>query len=153
MTSKPLTGRKVFAITASAFAVIIGVNFFMAWSAVSTFPGLEVGNSYVASQSFDADRAAQEGLGWSAELRYVDNHLVLEITDDDGAPVEVDSLSAILGRSTHVRDDFAPMFQFENGVYRAPAVSLGGGNWNLRFTAVASDGTEFRQRLVLYVRG
>ena len=49
-----LTGRKVFFITAGAFAVIIGVNVTMAVLAVGTFPGLEVKNSYVASQSFDA---------------------------------------------------------------------------------------------------
>jgi nitrogen fixation protein FixH len=53
-----MTGRKVLAITVSAFGVIIAVNFLLAYKAVSTFPGLEVPNSYVASQTFDADRAA-----------------------------------------------------------------------------------------------
>ena len=42
-----ITGKYVFAITASAFAVIIGVNLVLAFKAVSTFPGLEVKNSYV----------------------------------------------------------------------------------------------------------
>ncbi|MDZ4134978.1 MAG: FixH family protein, partial [Paracoccaceae bacterium] len=41
-----LTGRKVLVITVSAFAVIIGVNLLLAYKAVSTFPGLEVKNSY-----------------------------------------------------------------------------------------------------------
>ena len=47
-----------------AFGVIIAVNLTLAFNAVRTFPGLEVKNSYVASQSFDADRAAQNALGW-----------------------------------------------------------------------------------------
>ena len=47
-----LTGKHVLAITVSAFAVIIGVNVLLAVKAVSTFPGLEVDNSYVASQGF-----------------------------------------------------------------------------------------------------
>ena len=55
---KQLTGRKVLLIMCSAFAVIIGVNLTLAFQAVATFPGLEVKNSYVASQSFDDDRAA-----------------------------------------------------------------------------------------------
>ncbi len=51
----------------SAFAVIIAVNLVLAFKAVRTFPGLEVENSYVASQTFDAERTAQEALGLDAE--------------------------------------------------------------------------------------
>ena len=47
--SQELTGQKVLAITATGFAIIIGVNITMAYSALSTFPGLVVKNSYVAS--------------------------------------------------------------------------------------------------------
>ena len=66
-----ITGKHVLAITVSAFAVIIGVNVVMAWKAISTFPGLEVKNSYVASQTFDADRAAQQALGWTLVPEYL----------------------------------------------------------------------------------
>ncbi|MFN7052645.1 MAG: FixH family protein, partial [Gemmobacter sp.] len=59
-----ITGRQVFAFTAGAFGIIIAVNVLMAYKAVSTFPGLEVKNSYVASQNFDTERRAQEALGW-----------------------------------------------------------------------------------------
>ena len=65
---KPLTGRKVFAIFAGAFALIIGVNLFMAWNAIGTFPGLETKNAYVANQTFDDERAAQEALGWETSV-------------------------------------------------------------------------------------
>ena len=51
--TRPLTGKHVLAITLVAFGVIIGVNVLMAVKAVGTFPGLEVANSYVASQDFD----------------------------------------------------------------------------------------------------
>lgn len=67
---KPLTGRHVLAITLAAFGVIIAVNVLMAVKAVRTFPGLEVANSYVASQSFDRDRAVQTALGWRVEADY-----------------------------------------------------------------------------------
>ena len=51
-----LTGGHVLAMFVAMFGVIITVNMILAFSAVKTFPGLEVKNSYVASQSFDRDR-------------------------------------------------------------------------------------------------
>ena len=151
MSTKPLTGRKVFAITASAFAVIIGVNLFMAWNAIRTFPGLEVKNSYVASQSFDVDRAAQQALGWKAATWLDGDELVLSLTAKNGLPASVVDVRAILGRPTHVQDDTSPNFVRAGGVYRAK-VNLGAGNWALRVIATAENGTEFRQRLALYVK-
>ena len=68
--ARELTGAKVFAITAGAFGVIIAVNVVLAVKAVQTFPGLEVANSYVASQSFDAERTAQQKLGLALDYRY-----------------------------------------------------------------------------------
>ena len=65
-----LTGWHVLGIFGGAFGVIIGVNIALAVNAVSTFPGLEVANSYVASQTFDKRRAAQDKAGWKpAEVR------------------------------------------------------------------------------------
>ena len=81
-----LTGRKVFALFATGFAIIIAVNLTLAWNAVSSFPGLETRNSYVASQRFDADRAAQEALGWRAVAHLTDGAVTLEIVDTTGLP-------------------------------------------------------------------
>lgn len=150
MTTKPLTGRKVFAITASAFGVIIAVNLFMAAMAVGTFPGLETKNSYVASQKFDADRAAQTALGWRVSAEAAEGRLHLTILDAHGTPVNPASLDATLGRATHVADDRTPVFAFDGTRHSAPA-DLAPGNWNLRLTATAHDGTAFRQRVVIYV--
>ena len=49
-----IKGWHVFATFAAAFGIIISVNLTLAFKAVATFPGLEVRNSYIASQSFDA---------------------------------------------------------------------------------------------------
>jgi len=151
MATREITGRHVLFFTTGAFGIIIAVNFFMAYSAVSTFPGVEAKNSYVASQSFQADRAAQEALGWDVRAEAENGELVLSITGADGAPVEVADLNATLGRATHVHDDRTPEFVWRDGAYVAPA-DLGPGNWNLRMTAVAADGTPFRQRVVIYVK-
>lgn len=148
--TKELTGRHVALIFCGAFSIIIGVNLLLAYSAVSTFPGLEVKNSYVASQSFDKDREAQDALGWSVRAEARSGQLLLSVTDASGNPVEVAKLEATLGRATHVRDDSTPDFTFDGTRYVA-AANLAPGNWNIRMVAHAEDGTVFRQRVVLHV--
>lgn len=147
---RPLTGWHVLAIFIAAFGVIIAVNLTLAFNAVQSFPGLETRNSYVASQSFDARREAQQALGWQVGATAQDGRLRLEITDPQGQPVQVGDLQAVLGRATHVKDDRAPAFRFDGRAYLAEA-EIGPGNWNLRITARALDGTVFAQRVVLRV--
>jgi nitrogen fixation protein FixH len=149
MAERKITGRHVFFGFAAAFGVIIGVNLVLAYSAVTTFPGLEVKNSYVASQEFNVRKAAQEGLGWHIEADHADGTLLLHITDDAGVPVEVASLEATVGRATHVFDDQTPDFRFDGQAYVAP-VDLGDGNWNIRMKATSEDGTLFQQRVILH---
>lgn len=151
MTSeRKLTGWHALAIFGSAFAVIISVNLVLAYSAVSTFPGLEVKNSYVASQAFDDRRTEQEALGWSVTAQAKGGLLILRIVDADGRPVQAGSLDAVLGRATHVQDDRKPEFSFDGQAYVARE-SLRPGNWNIRMKATALDGTLFEQRVVLHV--
>lgn len=148
-----LTGRHVLGITVGAFAVIIGVNVLMAWKAVSTFPGLEVQNSYVASQQFEAARQAQEALGWSLTETYeAGRGLELRFTDAAGQPVQVEGLEVLVGRTTSAAADQRPAFLREAGAYVAE-IDLAPGKWMLHVSAAAADGTRFQQRLDLYVKG
>jgi len=89
METREFTGKHALMIFGGAFSVIITVNLAIAYNAVSTFPGLEVKNSYVASQHFDAKREAQLRLGWSVRADARDGQVILSITDAEGAPVEV----------------------------------------------------------------
>lgn len=148
MAVRQITGRHVLVGFVAAFSLIISVNLVLAWSAVKTFPGLEVKNSYVASQQFDERRAAQEALGWTVRAEHAGDELRLLITDKYG-PVSVSSIDATVGRATHVYDDQTPAFAFDGTAYVAP-VTLGEGNWNIRMVAIAKDGTEFTQRVVLH---
>ena len=145
-----LKGWHVLAMFAGGFGVIIGVNVALAVSAVRTFPGVEVANSYVASQSFDADRAAQDALGWEVTADASDDALRLAIADPDGEPVRPAGLNALLGRATNVSEDRIPTFEWDGTAFVAPEV-LAPGNWNLRVEMVAEDGTVFRRRIVLRV--
>ncbi|MGB8622018.1 MAG: FixH family protein [Paracoccaceae bacterium] len=152
MSAKPLTGRKVFLFTAGAFAVIIAVNFYMAFMAVDTFPGLEVENGYVASQEFDTRLAEQKALGWVLDTGYADGKVLLSFRRQDGAAVIPKDFTVLIGRTTEARDDVRPKFTGYAGNYSAP-VDLTRGKWMMLVEATAADGTPFRQRIDLYVKG
>lgn len=143
-----LTGPRTFAIFAAGFGIIIAVNITMAVNAVRTFPGLETKNSYVASQQFDSARTAQEALGWTAAAHLTHSAVTLDLRDATGAPVSDAILTATLGRATNVAQDVVPAFTFDGALWSAP-VTLPPGNWDLRLTAVAADGTPFAKRLKL----
>jgi nitrogen fixation protein FixH len=148
---REITGRQVLIGTVAAFGVIIAANLTLAVSAVRTFPGLEVKNSYEASQVFDRERAAQLALGWTVSAEVVGGELRLSITDAGGQPVDPPMLEAVFGKATHVKSDVTPDFAFVNGIHVAP-ITAAAGNWNLRLKAVAEDGTTFHQRIVVPVR-
>lgn len=152
-TGRKLTGWHVLAIFVGAFGIIIAVNVYMAVEAVSTFPGLETHNSYVASQEFDRNRAAQEALGWEVRPTLSGGALMLMVTDQaTGLPVAVRDAGGILGRATNVSEDQDLVFrQTMNGGYVADVGDLDFGKWELRLEAHAKDGTLFRQTIEMYV--
>ncbi|TDK41369.1 FixH family protein [Antarcticimicrobium luteum] len=152
MSERKFTGRHALMLFVGAFGVIIAVNLTLAYSAISTFPGLEVRNSYVASQEFDDRRAAQEALGWTVNVSYTGGLVIMAVTDSAGAPVRAARIEATVGRATERRDDVAPAFEFDGTAYVAPA-ELRPGKWDLRLKALAGNGTEFTQRLVFFVKG
>lgn len=152
MAQREFTGRHALMVFVGAFGIIIGVNIALAYNAVRTFPGLEVHNSYVASQEFNERRDAQEALGWTVDVKHTGGLVIMAITDTAGAPVRAADIDASIGRATERQDDFIPAFDFDGVAYVAPA-ELRPGKWDLRLVAHADDGTEFTQRLVFFVKG
>lgn len=140
-------GWHVFTGFAGAFGIILAVNLTLAFQAVRTFPGLEVRNSYVASQTFDVDRASQLALGWDVSAQLADQTLSLVILEN-GQPIEVKVETATFGRATNVRYDEVPEFVFDGEAMRAK-VSGGTGNWNLRLRLRSENGTLFQQRIIV----
>lgn len=141
--ARPLTGKAVLAITLLGFGTVIGVNVTMAVFAVGTFPGLEVKNSYVASQTFDAEARAQAALGWTSAVAFAGGRLAVDLRGADGLPARAGSLSVLVTRPTEARGDRAVAMAFD-GQGWAGAVDLPPGRWRVRIAAVAADGTPFR---------
>lgn len=146
---KEIKGWHVLAGFCTAFGIIIAVNLTLAFNAVRTFPGLEVRNSYVASQYFDANRAAQLALGWDVSAQLKGDVLSLFIRHDDIA-ISPTIEAATFGRATHAAQDQTPVFEFDGQALRA-VIDGGPGNWNLRLRARAPDGTLFEQRIIVEV--
>ena len=144
-TVRPFTGRHAAAIIVAFFAVVVGVNFTMARLASSTFGGLVVENSYVASQDFNtwlAEAEKERALGWRAEFaREADGRLTMTLLDAqgrplDGAQVTVDAVHP-LGRAP---DHVLAIEEAGPGRYVA---ALGPGRWRLR-ASVAANGQAWR---------
>ncbi len=139
----PLTGRAVLWITLAAFGTIIGANVTLAVFAIGTFPGLEVRNTYVASQSFDADRRAQVALGWTAQVAEEQGRMILRLHDRTGMPVQPQDLQVLATRPTEARGDRVMELSFDGAAWTGPA-DLPPGRWRIRIAATAPDGTAFR---------
>ncbi len=129
------TGRHMAAIMVAFFAVVIAVNFYMASLASSTFGGVVVKNSYVASQNFNhwLDEAAQEkALGWTAATsRAADGRVRVALS---GVPQGLIALSAEarhpLGRLPDQQLAFGLQ---QDGSYLSDK-PLPPGRWRLRLT-------------------
>ncbi|WEK43144.1 MAG: FixH family protein [Candidatus Sphingomonas colombiensis] len=87
--TRPFTGWHMTAILVAFFGVVIAVNVAMATFASTTFGGVVVENSYVASQHYDrwlAEARAQGDAGWRAEPVAAAGRLAVALTQR-GAPV------------------------------------------------------------------
>ncbi|SDY79496.1 FixH family protein [Citreimonas salinaria] len=141
-----LTGRHVATLFVAGFSIIIAVNAALAVNAVRSFPGLEVPNSYVASQSFQARREAQQALGWTAEASYDAGSLSVALTTAEGRPAPAVDLSVHVGRPTEAKDDHDLTL-----VDGAARIDLAPGSWRVDIAATAPDGTAFQKAIVLTV--
>lgn len=148
MMKKTVNGRHVLAMFVCGFGIIIAVNMTLAVNAVRTFPGLEVGNSYVASQSFDARREAQQSLGWQARLDYENDILHLRVETADGAIINPSRFAATVGRPTTRAVDGDIRFD-ATGI---AAIDLAPGRWRVDLRTVHDD-EPFAVSLLIEVTG
>ncbi|WP_341367108.1 FixH family protein [Yoonia sp. BS5-3] len=143
--TREFTGWHMLALMVGGFGIILAVNLTLAFNAIATFPGVETRNSYVVSQQFEADRAAQNALRWDVSATITGGVLRVTIQDAAGTPVEAEVTRAVLGRATNTGEDSTPAFTWDGRALTAP-VTAQDGYWNLRLELIAPDGTKFRRR-------
>lgn len=146
--SAPLTGRKVLAIAVAAFGTIIAANLTLAYSAIESFPGVEVKNGYIASQSFEADRAAQERLGWRSTAAYAGGELLVDVRDRTGAAAPLRDVAFRIGRPT-TRSEALEMTRAPDGRGWRAMINLAPGPWRLDLVGAGPGDVRFRQHLTV----
>lgn len=148
--SSELTGRKVFAIVAGGFGIVIAANMTMVYFSMQTFPGLVVKNSYVASQSFDRRVKAQNALGWIATARVENGEIIVSLTDSSGAAIAPQTFEAEIGRPTLAASSIDLERERLTGLFKARH-DLDPGLWQLDIIAEAADGTAYETHFDLLV--
>ncbi len=125
------------------FGTIITVNMIMAYFATSTWTGLVVKNSYVASQNFNTETAAlkaQQAMGWDAASEYRDGTFGITLTGRDQAPLGGAIVTAKVGRPAYESDDrTVQLLETAPGQYEAPT-DLGPGIWTAALTVTGQAG-------------
>ena len=138
-TKGQLTGRKVTAIFVVFFGIVMAVNFTMAHFASSTFGGVVVENSYVASQNYNKwldEAAAEKKLGWSAAAtRLPDNRVALSFT---GAPDDLAVTGVARHPLGHAPDQALTFARAADGAFVSDS-AVAPGRWLVRLTAQAGQ--------------
>lgn len=134
---KPFTGRHMFALLLAFFGTVFAVNFAMASYASSTFGGIVVENSYVASQEFNRwleQAEAQKALGWSATAsRRANGRIEVALT----GPAREVRLTATARHPLGRKPDQSLTFESLGGGRFLSNQALPAERWTLRLQAAA----------------
>lgn len=154
-----LTGWTVLYLIVSFFAVVIGVNAFMAHEALSTFGGLETDSAYKAGQAFERDVAmakAQDAQHWQvdATVTPTGDGAVLDIVarDASGALLSGVTATAVFARPTDQRLDRAvTVTEDAPGHFRGSA-DISAGQWDLIIELSRHGDRQFRSKNRVVIR-
>ena len=147
-TEREFTGRHMLMVMVAFFGVIIAVNLLMATFASSSWTGLIVKNSYVASQDFNGHIAAarqQEALGWTSSFSGDAGSVKVTLADAKQRNLTALKVEAKIYRPVAEAEDHrVALVEGAAGTYAAD-VELGAGIWEADIMARAASGEEYRQ--------
>jgi len=151
-----LTGYHVAAMFIAFFGVIIAVNLTMAWFASSSWTGLVVKNSYVASQHYNEKIEAarsQKAMGWRTEFGYSNNLLKLSITDRNNQPIIFDRLTVAIGTPVAENKDSKLVLERDNLGFYQTKIELAEGLWAYQLVAEGEKPYQFEGRFFVDSKG
>lgn len=151
---RPFTGWHMLAVVGLFFGTIIAVNIVMAFFATGTFPGLVVGNSYVASQKYNElleESRRQDGAGWRHGLTAEDGMLRFTLASDRAQDIGDLVVTAHVGRPSTAREDRDIAFVGEGSAYRATGEPLPAGRWEVDVQARHGEEIVFRRTEEVFV--
>lgn len=126
------TGWHMLAIMVLFFGTIISVNITMAWNAVTSWSGLVVPNTYVASQQFNGKAAAAKARAASGiigKLEVKNDIARYEISHPERGAIDTDSVTLHFRRPVGEKQNFDMELQkAETGVFSGQH-DIPGGHW------------------------
>lgn len=132
------TGKHMAFLVGGFFGVIIAVNIGMAVVSSTSWTGLVVENSYVASQEFDTKRDAhlkQAAAGWNSDMAFDEQGIRLNVVDGTGKPVDLGTVTVLVNRPVGGHDDQTlTLERGPDGAYTTP-IKLADGVWDAWVTA------------------
>jgi len=135
--TRQFTGRHMAIIMVAFFSVVIAVNVVMARSAIRTFGGTVVENSYVASQHFNRwldEAKAQDKLGWRATIDHDGRRVTVRLTGPDTLIRDAILSGTAIHPLGRLPDLVIHFTRGDTGAYRS-VETLPAGRWQIRVTA------------------
>lgn len=125
------TGRHMLIILLAFFGVVFAANFTMAYFAFSSWTGLVVKNSYVASQEFNetTEKLENAAKGIDTDISYSAEKLTITLSERGGSGIFASNVEIRLGRPFNEKQDqVIALSAAGNGVFSAD-VALAKGQW------------------------
>jgi nitrogen fixation protein FixH len=149
------TGRRMAFVMVSFFAVVVSVNMLLAVLASTSWTGLVVQNSYVASQQFNEVTAKLEksaSMDIHAGLSYGDREVRLSLRNASGHTVGVRSVVLKLGRPSHDGEDRTLRLACNAEGNCTASVTLGSGVWAGEVEAELANAEAWSRPVRLFVK-
>jgi nitrogen fixation protein FixH len=150
------TGRHMLMIMLAFFGVIIAVNLTMATLANTSWSGLIVKNSYVASQHFNTQAQAardQAALGWNGRMSYEAGTFRYVLSDARSEPVAVAASEVFFRRPVDDRHDQTIALAPAGPGVVAGQVDLKDGVWIVEVEVDAGLDTPYRDVRRISMKG
>jgi nitrogen fixation protein FixH len=151
---KEFTGRHMLLIMLAFFGTIVAVNLAMATFASTSWTGLVVKNSYVASQQFNENAAEgrdQAARNWNPVLELQLGAVSFRLNDSAGTPIRLSAVKATFRRPAYEAEDFSiDLIRRSDGAFAAQA-DIRDGIWIIESSADFGEARPYRdtQRVVL----
>lgn len=122
-----------------ALLTVIAINGVMFWFATSTFPGVAATKPYEVGAAYNsvlANAARQEALGWKLTTSTEAGHVVLQLLDQAGKPLDRLTVTGSITRPVGGEAAYPLTFTIGvDGVFRSAQTIPAPGQWDLKLAA------------------
>lgn len=145
---REFTGKRMLAVILAFFGVILAVNLTLATLANTSWTGLVVENTYVASQQFNKkaeEGRAQAALGWTGKLTIAWGEVRYSLTDAAGKPVALHGVKVLFRHPAYEKEDKSVTLALATGQEFAAQHMPKDGVWIVEVDADAGLAEPYRE--------